>query len=167
MVLVHSRGRQILLMKKTMSCGTVSCLKILMASLMRQVCHELIAACQSMWWSLIWECLTIDDFSKSPLRPCARCSLSLVGRFVLFHRCTLFHTHNRSGILPLCCWDRVCPGVCVEVLEVCWEQSGRPGCLLSGVYAGVYVTSTISRGEKWRELHVGLTCRCLGQASLF
>ena len=53
---------------------------------MRLVCHELIgvmswAACQSMSWSLIWECLTIDDFSKSPLRPCARCSLNLLGRF--------------------------------------------------------------------------------------
>ena len=23
----------------------------------------------------------MDDFSKSPLRPCARCSLGLVGRF--------------------------------------------------------------------------------------
>ena len=53
---------------------------------MRLVCQELIgvmswAACQSIWWSLMWECLTIDDFLKSPLRPCARCSLSLVWRF--------------------------------------------------------------------------------------
>ena len=57
---VRSRGRQISLMKKPMSCGTVSCSKISMASLMRLVCHELIgmmswAACHSIWWSLMWD----------------------------------------------------------------------------------------------------------------
>ena len=35
-------GRHISLIKKLMSCGTVSCLKISMASMMRLVCHELI-----------------------------------------------------------------------------------------------------------------------------
>ena len=37
---VRSRGRQISLMKKPMSCGTVSCLKISMASVMRLVCYD-------------------------------------------------------------------------------------------------------------------------------
>ena len=65
------------LMKKPMSCGTVSCLTISMASLMRLGCHASMgvmswAACQSIWWSLMCECLTMADFSKSPLRPCAR-----------------------------------------------------------------------------------------------
>ena len=69
-------------MKKPMSCGTVSCLTISMASLMRLGCHASMgvmswAACQSIWWSLMYECLTMADFSKSPLRPCARCSFNL------------------------------------------------------------------------------------------
>ena len=52
------------LMKKPMSCGTVSCLTISMASLMRLGCHASMgvmswAACQSIWWSLMCEFLTM------------------------------------------------------------------------------------------------------------
>ena len=55
----RSRGRQISLWNSVvLEDFDGSCLKILMASLMRLVCHELIgvmswAACQSIWWSLM------------------------------------------------------------------------------------------------------------------
>ena len=88
---VCSIGRQMSLMKKPlMMChSTVSCLTISMASLMRLGCHASMgvmswAACHSIWWSLMCECLTMADFSKSPLRPCARCSFILVGRLRFF-----------------------------------------------------------------------------------
>ena len=42
--------------------------------------------------------------------------------------------------------------VCVGVLEVCLERSGRLGCLLSGVCAGVYGNQGIRESSYWHSL---------------
>ena len=68
LVWLGSRGRQMLLMLKPMSWGTVSCLQISMASLMRLGCHLLTgtmssAAFQLMMWSSACECFTMADLS--------------------------------------------------------------------------------------------------------
>ena len=78
-------GRQMSLIVRPISWGTVLCLKISIASLMRRGYHwsmlvMSLASLQLIWWSSVWECLMIDDFSNSPFLPWALCSLILVGR---------------------------------------------------------------------------------------
>ena len=63
-------GRQMSLMLKPMSWGTVLCLMISMASLMQRgyQCLMLVVSVawpQLIWWSPVWECLIMDDINFS------------------------------------------------------------------------------------------------------
>ena len=121
-----------------------------MASLMRLVCHELIgvmswAACQSMWWSLICECLTSDDFSKYPLRPCARCSLILVGRFRPVSPMYTFPHSQGIRYTPALLLGSGCPCVYMGV------------CVCLGIQTGTY-NKRNNRVPSWKKAPVCQTC---------
>ena len=91
--------------------GTVLFLKIWIAALMRLVSHVFIgvmncAACQSMWWSVMSECLTMMvNFSKSLCIHVLGVLSALWENCVLFPQCRLGHIHIRYGILLHSYWD--------------------------------------------------------------